>query len=154
MIYLLTEPRTCDRLWCWLTDWFISVTHMEINEKQFRAFSNEAGKCNYFQLQIEVCALTEHKILSYQCRKCHYGDKTIVKSCAHKGICYILTRCHLYIESGLRCKWIRNPLFWLMLTRRNCTAKKAIVQVSAFFPAFLMKCWYDILDWTCIYFSL
>ena len=34
---------------------------MEINEKQFHEFSNERGKCNYFQLHIEVCALIEHK---------------------------------------------------------------------------------------------
>ena len=147
MKYLLTEPRTFDRPWFWLTDWYRSVNKMDIREKQFHELSNEIGKCIYFQPHI-VCALTEHKILSNQCKKCHYGDNTIVKSCyAHNGICFILTRCHLYIESGLKCKWI--PLVWLMLTWRNCTAKKSeCIIVGLFFSAFMMKWWYDILDWT------
>ena len=41
------------------------------------------------------------KMLSYQYRKSHCGDETVVRpSYLHNGIFFILVRRHLYIESG------------------------------------------------------
>ena len=54
------------------------------------------------------------KMSSYQYKKSHCGDKTVVRSSfLHNGICYILVRCHLYIELGLclfETHWFRQEL--------------------------------------------
>ena len=73
------------------------------------------------------------KMSSYQYRKSHCGDKTILRpSYLHNGIS-ILVRRHLYIESGPRPQWVKESNYCRVSPAINshlCVSVSARIQAK------------------------
>ena len=106
---------------CWGTRQ-ISERHVSVNYQTLDFETLQDPAKNIYQiLKWTPGSWFNKKMTSYQYRKSHCGDKTILRlSYLHSGIS-ILVRCHLNIESGPRALAMELRLFcgdpWMCITK-------------------------------------